>query len=226
MPEPDLASFDPYARWLGIPPAEQPPDHYRLLGLARFETDPARIAAAADARMALLRSVQTGPRGLIAQKIINEVAAARVCLLSPERKSLYDKELWERLAAHAQSAPTGQVHTPGAAVVAAPTFFSAAQIVQPFSSTSPLTTAPLATTPTSAISTSASFEINPLMPTSGGPLPATAPKPATEIPVSAVASVVRYRRRRQGGLWIWVIATGLAVAGLATLAYVLSQKLP
>jgi hypothetical protein len=25
--------FDPYHRWLGIPPQEQPPNHYRLLAL-------------------------------------------------------------------------------------------------------------------------------------------------------------------------------------------------
>ena len=24
--------FDPYYTWLGIPPEEQPPDHYRLIG--------------------------------------------------------------------------------------------------------------------------------------------------------------------------------------------------
>lgn len=33
MPEP----FDPYSEWLGIAPEEQPPDHYRLLGIAPFE---------------------------------------------------------------------------------------------------------------------------------------------------------------------------------------------
>ena len=32
-------AFDPYYRWLGIPPGEQPPDHYRLLGIERFEAD-------------------------------------------------------------------------------------------------------------------------------------------------------------------------------------------
>ena len=30
-------SFDPYYQWLGIPPKDQPPDHYRLLALERFE---------------------------------------------------------------------------------------------------------------------------------------------------------------------------------------------
>jgi hypothetical protein len=27
------ADFDPYHKWLGIPPPQQPPHHYRLLGI-------------------------------------------------------------------------------------------------------------------------------------------------------------------------------------------------
>ncbi len=30
-------NFDPYHKWLGIPPDEQPANHYRLLGLELFE---------------------------------------------------------------------------------------------------------------------------------------------------------------------------------------------
>ncbi len=31
--------FDPYHEWLGIPPEDQPANHYRLLGLELFEAD-------------------------------------------------------------------------------------------------------------------------------------------------------------------------------------------
>ena len=31
------ADFDPYYRWLAIPPAEQPAHYYRLLGTQLFE---------------------------------------------------------------------------------------------------------------------------------------------------------------------------------------------
>ena len=31
--------FDPYYKWLGIPPQDQPPHHYRLLGIELFEPD-------------------------------------------------------------------------------------------------------------------------------------------------------------------------------------------
>lgn len=85
--------FDPYHKWLGIPPAEQPPDLYRLLGTVRFEDDPDVIANAADQRMAHLRHFQAGPHGAESQRLLNEVAAARVVLLNAEKKASYDWEL-------------------------------------------------------------------------------------------------------------------------------------
>ena len=35
----DLAMFDPYHKWLGIPPEHRPPTHYQLLHLSESETD-------------------------------------------------------------------------------------------------------------------------------------------------------------------------------------------
>lgn len=37
------AEFDPYDAWLAIGPDEQPPSHYRLLGLRPYEDDPQLI---------------------------------------------------------------------------------------------------------------------------------------------------------------------------------------
>ena len=89
--------FDPYREWLGIEPHELPADHYRLLGLSRFEADLAKIAAAADGRMGLIRSNQTGPRGAFTYTLLNEITAAKLCLLSPVAKAQYDKFLQEFL---------------------------------------------------------------------------------------------------------------------------------
>ena len=89
----DTPRFDPYHRWLGIPPAEQPPDHYRLLAIGAFESDPDVIMIAADQRMAHLRTFQTSPHGRHSQRLLNEVAAARLCLLDPGRKAAYDEKL-------------------------------------------------------------------------------------------------------------------------------------
>lgn len=93
-----MQAFDPYHKWLGIPPEEQPPNHYRLLGIAVFEDDPDVIEAAADQRMMHLRSYQVGQRGTLSQKLLNEVAAAKICLLSPQNKAAYDATLRANLS--------------------------------------------------------------------------------------------------------------------------------
>lgn len=89
--------FDPYAQWLGLNLGVQSLDHYSLLGLARFENDPVRIEHQADERMRLVRSFQTGPRGKYTPKLLNELAAAKRCLLSPELKLAYDQQLQNQL---------------------------------------------------------------------------------------------------------------------------------
>jgi hypothetical protein len=86
-------TFDPYHKWLGIPPKDQPPDHYRLLGLERFEADPDVIAHAADARMTHIKTLATGAFGHLSQVLLNAISAARVCLLNPVTKAEYDAAL-------------------------------------------------------------------------------------------------------------------------------------
>ena len=56
---------------------EQPPNHYRLLGLALFESQPDVIATAADRQMGHLRTFQSGKHSALSQRLLNEVAAAR-----------------------------------------------------------------------------------------------------------------------------------------------------
>jgi hypothetical protein len=85
--------FDPYYKWLGIPREEQPPNHYRLLGLSLFESDPDVIDAAANRQMAYLQGCATGTHALLSQRLLNEVAAARLCLINPEKKATYDARL-------------------------------------------------------------------------------------------------------------------------------------
>lgn len=85
--------FDPYYKWLGIPPDEQPPTHYRLLGLRKYEADPDVIEHAADRLMSHMRTLQVGQRAADSQKILNEVAAARITLLDANKKHHYDAVL-------------------------------------------------------------------------------------------------------------------------------------
>jgi tetratricopeptide (TPR) repeat protein len=86
-------SFDPYLKWLGIRPKDQPPHHYRLLGVEIFESDPEVISNAADARMAHVRTYQTGRYSALSQKLLNEIATAKITLLNPEKKAEYDARL-------------------------------------------------------------------------------------------------------------------------------------
>ncbi len=86
-------TFDPYHKWLGIPPHEQPPSHYRLLGVAAFESDADVIDAAANQRMAYLQDMAVGPQVEHSQRLLNEISAARRCLLNPEARAAYDAQL-------------------------------------------------------------------------------------------------------------------------------------
>ena len=89
MPPP----FDPYREWLDIPVAQQPPDHYRLLGVARFSTDENQMADAADRRMMRIGAFQSGEHADQARRILAEVAAAKLCLCNTNTRARYDAVL-------------------------------------------------------------------------------------------------------------------------------------
>ena len=99
------ADFDAYHQWLGIPPEEQPPHHYRLLGVKLFEDNPSVIENAADRQMAHLRTFQTGKRAALSQRLLSEVAVAKLCLLKAEKKAAYDAQLRRTLAAAGPERP-------------------------------------------------------------------------------------------------------------------------
>ncbi|MFM2096585.1 MAG: hypothetical protein RIS70_3709 [Planctomycetota bacterium] len=88
--------FDPYYKWLGIPPHEQPPNFYRLLGIPLFTSDLDVIENAADQRMRFIRSLQTGDRMVHTQRLLNEIAAARNCLLRQDQRAAYDQQLQQQ----------------------------------------------------------------------------------------------------------------------------------
>jgi tetratricopeptide (TPR) repeat protein len=89
--------FDPYHKWLGIPSSEQPPNHYRLLGISLFESDPDVIDAAANRQMSYIQGFANSEHGALSQRILNELAEARLCLLDTQRKGEYDEALRRKL---------------------------------------------------------------------------------------------------------------------------------
>lgn len=114
--------FNPYHKWLGIPPKDQPPNHYRLLGLDLFESDLDVIEAAFQRQMAYVRTYQLGPHSELSQKILNEIAAAKVCLLIPDEKAEYDRKLRDWLA---EQDPTTPPDLPPAVTPAPPVVVAA-----------------------------------------------------------------------------------------------------
>ena len=97
-----MPAFDPYHKWLGISPEEQPPNYYRLLGINPFESDATVISNAADQRMAFLKSVQTSDYVQLSQDLLNQVAQAKLCLLDAGKRLAYDETLRQ------QQTQTGQ----------------------------------------------------------------------------------------------------------------------
>lgn len=128
----DNDRFDPYCVWLGIPPDEQPPHHYRLLGLPIFEDDRETIRAAVLRQAQQLRKHQLGKRLADSQRLLNEVSVAKVCLLSPPKKAAYDAALRAKLAAAQPAATAGEAEPPPAAAATTVQEAPATQILVPW----------------------------------------------------------------------------------------------
>ncbi len=133
-------NFDPYYKWLGIPPKDQPPHHYRLLGIELFEPDREVIDAAANRLMGYLKELASGDDASHSQKLLNEISRARLCLLNKEKKVAYDRELKEKLQAEEEKAgarPTEIARPPQAppsffpAVAEPPAFAASRHVVVP-----------------------------------------------------------------------------------------------
>jgi len=112
-PDADAGAFDPYHKWLGIPPKEQPPNHYRLLGIEAFEDDLEVIESAGNRQSAFLRQLALGPNMAASQQLLNEVSKAQVCLLRSKKKEVYDEKL--RAQIEAENPPETDSATDGLA---------------------------------------------------------------------------------------------------------------
>ncbi len=118
-------NFDPYKAWLGIPDGVRPPNHYQLLGLELFESEPPVIAEAAEERTERVRGLAVGPQAEIGRRLLEELMAARKVLLSAATRRAYDVELRQKLGmpppkgAPAPVARAAPAAIPAAAVPAA-----------------------------------------------------------------------------------------------------------
>ena len=90
--------FDPYHVWLGIPKRQQPPTHYRLLGIPDGETDKLVIDEAVIRQTVYLRTYQLGEHAQTCTRLLEQVAQAGRVLLDPTERKAYDAQLKGSLA--------------------------------------------------------------------------------------------------------------------------------
>lgn len=93
-------SSDDYYRLLGIRVDCIPPSHYQVLGLAEFENSQDRIRLAVRELDSKLRAVIQGPDVARAQQMLNQIAAAKICLTDKSLKFSYDETLKAKLTSH------------------------------------------------------------------------------------------------------------------------------
>jgi len=140
--------FDAYRIWLGIPAEQQPPNHYQLLGIGAFESDPDVIENAADRQMSHVRTFQSGEHSDDSQRILNEITKAKLCLLKPESRAAYEAKLRSqkpvKLSSSEQAIPVkptgGSTAHPGMAPMVSPTAIpvgSSAHTVTPVATAQP-----------------------------------------------------------------------------------------
>jgi formylglycine-generating enzyme required for sulfatase activity len=85
--------FDAYHIWLGIPPKDQAPDHYQLLGVERFESDPDVIEYAYQQRVSFLQDVARIENAELATELCGKLREAQQCLFDHGQRATYDATL-------------------------------------------------------------------------------------------------------------------------------------
>ena len=90
------SEFDPYREFLDIKSPERPPNHYELLGIDLFEGNRVKIDDAAGERMSRLQELANSEHMDASQKLLNEMSAARRCLLNETKKMAYDEDVRTR----------------------------------------------------------------------------------------------------------------------------------
>ncbi|HEV3004885.1 MAG TPA: hypothetical protein VGX78_10510 [Pirellulales bacterium] len=129
--------FDPYRKWLAIPEDSRPPTHYQLLGISPEEQDRDVIDTAVIRQSAFVRNFQTGKHAEHATRLLNEIAAAQVCLNDKAKRAQYDAELKKKgLMGQPSMTPDAPQTARQAPRAAASTELRSPHVVQPATSAS------------------------------------------------------------------------------------------
>lgn len=129
--------FNAYREWLGIASQSDIPSYYELLGLRPLEPDTTQIEAAYQRQSARLTAQLAGGQADVAQRLLGEIAEARLTLLTPTAKRAYDTALAATIASTAPAAnppvemPAAPAAMPAQPVAAYPAMPLAVQGQQP-----------------------------------------------------------------------------------------------
>lgn len=100
--------FNPYRQWLELDIQGVPAHDYALLQLRAFESDTAKIAAAADRAIVRVRACIPGDRAAAWAQLLDELSLAKKRLTTPSEKAAYDEQLKARAAAKAAAKAAAQ----------------------------------------------------------------------------------------------------------------------
>lgn len=179
------ASLNPYHQWLDLQPELNSPSYYQMLGLTEGESNGSRIADAADRAIARVRAFKPGPHASEWSRLIDELKAAKQCLLDPAIKAEYDRCLAqgkerprigdEKLTASAQSPAMAPVNADRLPPGMAPRVASRMEALAVDAPAAPVAHVP-ATSPSSSVPAS----VDNLLP--GASYPASNPLPSASAP--------------------------------------------
>ena len=105
---PTIPDFDPYHKWLGISPDEQPPNHYRLLGISEFEANANLIEEAYDKAMLIVKQEEHGEHLGYVEPVAADLFRAKECLINSDDKGEYDAALREKSTPQSHKAAARQ----------------------------------------------------------------------------------------------------------------------
>ena len=86
-----VGNFDPYHKWLGLPPSKWMPNHFELLGLSIDEDDPTVIKRASVRQRRAIEEFEDGEFANLAAQIVIQIEEARNALLNPYSRREYVK---------------------------------------------------------------------------------------------------------------------------------------
>jgi len=96
--------FNAYHEWLGLPSDATSPTYYQILGLAELESDAGKIAQAGDRALTRVRGFRPGQHAKEWSRLLDEINAAKSCLLDAVVKKEYDRCLKNGKSAGSEAA--------------------------------------------------------------------------------------------------------------------------